>query len=40
MAVSVAVLQIFSVKERPDLEIWVWGYSRSSKMARFDRQCM
>ena len=25
MAVSVAVCEIFSVKEWPDLEIWVWG---------------
>jgi len=31
MAVSVAILDIFSVKEWPDLEIWVWGQSRSSK---------
>ena len=30
MAVSVAILEIFSVKEWPDLEIWVWGLSRSS----------
>jgi len=27
MAVSVAILEIFSVKEWPDLEIWVWGPS-------------
>ena len=25
MAVSVAILEIFSVKEWPDLEIWVWS---------------
>jgi len=25
MAVSLASLEIFSVKEWPDLEIWVWG---------------
>ena len=37
MAVYVAILEIFSVKEYPDLEIWVWGPSRSLKMARFDR---
>jgi len=29
MAVSAAISQIFSVKEWPDLEIWVWGPSRS-----------
>jgi len=40
MAVSVAILEIFSIKEWPDLEIWVWGPSRSLKMARFDRPCM
>jgi len=40
MAVSAAILETFSVKERPDLEIWVWGPSRSLKMARFDRPCM
>ena len=28
MAVSAAVSQIFSLKEWPDLEIWVWGPSR------------
>jgi len=40
MAVSIAILETFSVKEWPDLEIWVWGPSRSLKMARFDRPCM
>jgi len=25
MAVSAAILEIFNVKEWPDLEIWVWG---------------
>jgi len=40
MAISVAILEIFSVREWPDLEIWVWGLSRSLKMARFDRPCM
>jgi len=40
MAVSVAILEIFSVKEWPDLEIWVWERSRLLKMARFDRPCM
>jgi len=37
MAVYVGILEIFSVKEWPDLEIWVWGRSRSLKMARFER---
>jgi len=37
MAVSLATTEIFSVKEWPDLEIWVWGRSRSLKMVRFDR---
>jgi len=40
MAVSVAILEIFSVKEWPDLKIWVWGPSRSLKMVQFDRPCM
>jgi len=40
MAVSAAILDIFSVKEWSDLEIWVWGPSRSLRMARFDRPCM
>jgi len=40
MAVSVAILEILSVKEWPDLEIWVWGSSRSLKITRFDRSCM
>ena len=40
MAVSAAILGIFNVKEWPDLEIWVWGPSRSLKKARFDRPCM
>jgi len=37
MAVSVAILEIFSVKAWPDLEIWVWSPSRSLKMASFNR---
>ena len=37
MAVSAAILEIFNVKEWPDLEIWVWGPSRSLKKVRFDR---
>ena len=40
MAVSAAILEIFRVKELPDLENWVWGPSRSLRMARFDRPCM
>jgi len=39
MAVSLAISQIFSIKEWPNLEIWVRGRSRSFKMARFDRPC-
>ena len=38
MAVSVAVGEIFSVKEWRDLENQVTGRSRSLKMAPFDRQ--
>ena len=38
MAVSVAVCEIFSVKEWRDLENQVRGRSRSLKMAPFDRQ--
>ena len=40
MAVSAAILEIFSVKEWPDLEIWVWCPSRSLRMASFDRPRM
>jgi len=40
MAVSLAISKIFNVKERPGIEIWVWGHSRSLTMARFDRPCM
>jgi len=39
IAVSLAISQIFSIKEWPDLEIWIWGRSRSFKMVRFDRPC-
>jgi len=39
MAVCLAISQIFSIKEWPDLEIWVWGRSRSFKMSRLDRTC-
>ena len=40
MAVSLAILEIFIVKEWPDLEIWVWDCSRSLKIVQFDRPCM
>ena len=40
MTVSAAILEIFSVIEWPDLEIWAWAPLRSLKMARFDRPCM
>jgi len=40
LAVSLAISEIFSIKEWPDLEIWIRGRSRSLKMARFDRPRM
>ena len=40
MAVSLTISEILSVKEWPDLGIWVWGRSTSLKMARLDRPCM
>jgi len=40
MTISVANLEIVSVKEWPDLEIWVWGPSRSLKMTQYERPCM
>jgi len=40
MAVSVAISEIFSIKQWPDLEIWVWGRSRSLKMVQFSRPSM
>ena len=40
VGLSLAISEIFSVKEWPDFEIWVWGRSRLLKMARFDRPCM
>ena len=39
-SVSLAISEIFSVKEWPDLEIWGLGCSRSLKMAQFHRPCM
>ena len=39
IVVSLAISQIFSIKEWPDLEIWVLGRSRSFKIARFDSPC-
>jgi len=39
-AVSLAISEIFCVKEWPDLEIYVWGCLRSLKMTLFDRPCM
>jgi len=39
VAVSVAVCEIFSVKEWRDLEKQVRGRSKSLKMATFDRPC-
>ena len=40
MAASLAISEIFSVKEWPDLEILVWSRPRSLKMTRFDRPYM
>jgi len=39
VAVSVAVCDIFNVKEWRDLENQVRGHSRSLKLAPFDRPC-
>jgi len=39
MAISLAISQIISIKEWPEIEIWVWGRSKSFKMGRFDRPC-
>jgi len=36
MTVSLAISEIFSVKELPDLEIWVRGHSRSLKLMPFE----
>ena len=40
MAVSATILEIFSVKEYPDLENRVRVHSRSLEMAPFDRSSM
>ena len=40
MAVSLAISEMFNIKERSELEIWVWRRSRSLEMALFDRSCM
>ena len=34
------LVELFDVKYYRDLEIWVWGLSRSLSTARFDRPCM
>jgi len=39
MFVSRTISEILSVKLWRYLEIWVWGRSRSFKMASFDRPC-
>jgi len=39
VAISLAVSEIFSVKEWRDLENWVRGCSRSLKMTPFDGLC-
>jgi len=39
IVISLAVSQIFTIKEWPHLEIWVWGHSKLFKMARFNRLC-
>jgi len=39
IAVSLAISEIFIIKEWSDLESWVWVRSRSFKMALFDRPC-
>jgi len=40
MTVSAVILEIFSVKEWPDLENRVRVHSRSLEMASFDRSCL
>ena len=40
MVISLAICEIFSIKEWRDIEIWVWDRSRLLKMAPFDRQYM
>ena len=40
MALSRAVSEIFNVEKYRDLEIWIRGHSRSSKVVPFDRLCI
>jgi len=40
ISIFLAISEIFSIEEWPDLEIWVWGHLGSFKMTRFDRPCM
>jgi len=40
MAVFLTVYEIFSVTVQRDLENWIWGCSKSLKMAPFDRPYM
>jgi len=40
MGIFLAISQIFSIKECPDLETVDRGRSRSLKMMQFDRACM
>jgi len=40
MAISLAISEIISIKEWPDLEICIWGRSRSMKMSQFHRPYM
>ena len=40
IAVSLAISDIFSVRQWPNLEISVWDRSRSLKIEQFDILCM
>jgi len=37
MSLSCALIEIFSVEYRRDLEMWVMGHTRSLKIVSFDR---